>query len=107
MILVAGAVLIGVAVPRAQHQGHQMPPAAGDAPAEKIATCSQSSRAVTAALDAAHARVEEARQSNNVAAMRAVVSDLQVAFAQMKMQLADCVALGAPASDPTARTREH
>ncbi len=103
MMVVAAAVLIGAAVTQAQHQGHQKPPPAGVPTAEKIATCSQNSRAVTATLDAAQARVEEARQSNNAAAMRAVVSDLQVVFAQMKVQLADCVALVAPASDRTAR----
>ena len=53
---------------------------------------------VTATLDAANSRIEDARQSNNASAMRSAVADLQVALAQMKVQLADCVSLSPSAS---------
>ncbi len=94
VVLVAAASLAVPGRVRAQHEGHQMP-ADSNAASEKIATCSQNSKTVTATLDAANSRIEEARQSNNAAAMRSAVGDLQVALAQMKTQLADCVALGA------------
>lgn len=86
----------------AQHEGHQMPGAAGAAAPERIAACSQNSQAVTATLDAANVRIEEARQANNAAAMRSAIGDLQVALAQMKTQLAECVALSAPATSGMA-----
>ncbi len=95
MLAAAAALMAGAGLARAQHQGHQMAPA-GDAVApDKVAACSQGARAVSATLDAAYARIEDARQKNNAAAMRAAMGDLQVAVAQMKVQLADCVALAA------------
>lgn len=93
--LVVAAVCLGAGVRAyAQHEGHQMPAAAGAAP-EAIATCRQTVQAVTAEIDASNARIEEARQSNNPAAMRAAIGDLQVALARMKEQLAECLQLGA------------
>jgi len=77
----------------AQHESHQMPGAAGSVAIEQAASCSQNSQAVTQTLDAANLRIEEARQANNPAAMRAVIGDLQVEIARMKTQLADCVSL--------------
>lgn len=79
----------------AQHEGHQMAGAAGATAPERVAICSQNAQAVTAALDASNTRIEDVRQSNNPAAMRAAIGDLQVALAQMKEQLAECLKLGA------------
>ena len=65
---------------------------AGQSPAA-VSTCAQNSQTVTRLIDAATARVEEARQTNDAARMRAAVADLQVSLALMKTQLADCVSL--------------
>ena len=79
----------------AQHEGHQMPGTAAPANAN-VAACAQNARTVISAIDQASARVEDARQSNDPATLRAVVGDLQLVLAQMKAQLADCVALSQP-----------
>ena len=68
-------------------------PAVADQSQEAVSSCAQSSQTVTRSIDAATARIEEARQTNDAARMRAAVADLQVTFAQMKTQLADCVSL--------------
>jgi hypothetical protein len=76
----------------AQHEGHQMPGAGTPSPAA-VSSCAQSSEGVTRTIDALSGRIDEARQTNDAAKMRAAVADLQVALAQMKTQLADCTAL--------------
>ena len=85
-------LLVSLSPTCAQAQAHHMP---GSAPGTGTDTgsCAQNSQAVTRTLDAANARIEDARQSNDAATLRAAVGDLQIAFAQMKTQLADCVAL--------------
>lgn len=82
----------------AQHEGHQTAGTVGTAAPEQIASCGQNSQLVTATLDAANARIEEARQSNNASAMRAAVADVQVTLVRMKTQLADCVSLSTQGS---------
>lgn len=77
----------------AQHDGHQTPAGTPDASSATVSSCAQGSQAVTRTIDAATARVEDARQTNDMARMRAAVADLQVTLAQMKTQVADCVAL--------------
>lgn len=79
----------------AQQAGHQMPGmgAAGNA---NVGACAQNAATVTAAIDGANARVEDARQLNDPAKMRAAVADVQLTLTQMKTQLADCVALNQP-----------
>ena len=76
----------------AQHEGHQVP-AMGATGTANVSACAQNAATVTAAIDGANARVEEARQLNDPAKMRAAVADVQLTLTQMKMQLADCVAL--------------
>lgn len=76
----------------AQHEGHQTPGTAAPANAD-VGGCAQSANAVTATIDQAGARVEEAQQSNDPARLRALASDLQLVLTQMKAQLAGCVAL--------------
>ncbi len=66
-------------------------------PGGSAASCAQNSQAVTRTLDDLNVRVEDARQLNDPARLRAAVGDLQLALTQMKVQLADCVALGAEA----------
>ena len=77
----------------AQNTAHQMPGIAQGS-AGSAATCAQSSQGVTKAIDAVNGRIEDARQSNDPGTLRAAVSDVQVALAQIKTQLSDCVALG-------------
>lgn len=75
---------------------------AANTDAATVASCGQNSQAVTATLDAANARIEEARQANSAAAIRSAIGDLQVALVQMKAQLAVCVALGTSAANTMA-----
>ena len=82
----------------AQHEGHQTPTTSGAAAPEQIASCSQNSQMVTATLDSANARIEEARQSNSAAVMRAAVADVQVTLVRIKTQLADCASLSTQGS---------
>jgi len=82
----------------AQHEDHQAPGAAASAPAASLTSCAQGSQGVTRSIDVLSARIEEARQTNDAAKMRAAVADLQVALAQMKNQLNDCTALTQGAS---------
>ena len=77
----------------AQTNGQQVPNAAMPTSSTSPAMCAQSSQAVTRGIDALVGRIDEARQTNDAAKMRAMVGDLQVTLAQMKGQLADCTAL--------------
>jgi hypothetical protein len=79
----------------AQHEGHQMPGMAAPTTAN-VGACARNAKTVTGAIDQANARVEDARQLNDPARLRAAVGDLQVVLMQMKAQLADCVALNQP-----------
>ena len=76
----------------AQQTGHQMVGMASGS-GGGAAICAQNSEGVTRTIDAVNARIEDARQTNDAAKLRAAIADLQSVFAQMKAQLADCVAL--------------
>ena len=73
----------------AQQAGHQMAGTAGGG----VAMCAQNSEGVTRTIDVVNARIEDARQTNDAPTLRASIADLQSVFAQIKTQLADCVAL--------------
>ncbi|MBI3491398.1 MAG: FixH family protein, partial [Acidobacteria bacterium] len=77
----------------AQQESHQMPGMPPVGATVAVSSCAQNSQAVTRTMDAANVRIEDSRQTNDAAKMRAAVGDLQLALAQMKAQLADCVAL--------------
>lgn len=77
----------------AQHEGHQIPGTATSATSASVSQCAQNAQSVARMVDVLSERIEEARQTNDAATMRAAASDLQVALAQMKTQLADCTAL--------------
>ena len=90
----APAVLsLVVATASAQPADHQMPGMASGSGAG-AAMCAQSSAGVTRTIDVVNARIEDARQTNDASKLRSAIADLQSVFAQMKTQLADCVALG-------------
>lgn len=88
---------IGRAPVVAQHEGHQTSGMAASSTAN-VGGCAQNAVLVTSAIDLANARVEEARQLNDPAKLRAAVADVQLTLTQMKAQLADCVALNQPAT---------
>ena len=100
-------IVLATPAPAAQHEGHQMPATTGPATPEQLAACGQSSQMVTAALDVANARIEEARQSNSAAAMRATIADFQLTLAQLKTQLASCVSLQSASSMPGMPGMDH
>lgn len=72
-------------------------PAASEPPA---ASCAQSQAIVNRLLDAANARVENARLGNNAGEMRAAIDALQGIFRDVRSALAPCAA--AKADDPHA-----
>ena len=100
--LVMTAALIA-AVPRAalaQHEGHQAPgqTAGGQAadPAQ-LAACGESLRHAGTLIDAANARFEAARQTNQPSALRSAIDDLQTTLSSIRTQLATCNQLQAAA----------
>lgn len=95
MITVAIGLSMWVAPAVAEHEGHQMPGMAAPTTAN-VGACAQKAKTVTGAIDQANAHVEDARQLNDPAKLRAAVGDLQLVLTQMKAQLADCVALNQP-----------
>jgi YHS domain-containing protein len=95
-------------VAAAQHEAHQG--AATSAPASvDVAQCRQAQGVVTGIIDAAMKRLDDARLTNNAAAMRDATDDLQAVLVDLRTQLAPCaemqIAADAPAgpSMPTAQ----
>lgn len=94
-----------VATAAAQHEQHQMPGTAGPGNAS-VGACADNAKAVSGVLDQLNARVEDARQFNDPAKLRAAVGDLQIVLTRMKAQLADCIAL-AGAGMPNMSAMDH
>lgn len=89
----APAILIA-----AQHEGMPgMQQNAQGATPQLVAACVQSQQQVMAAADAANRRLEIARQTNQPAALRAAMDDLQSVLSAMKTQLAPCAEMQAAA----------
>lgn len=83
----------------AQHEGMPgMPQAGQGVNPQLVAACVQSQQQVMAAADAASRRLEVARQTNQPAALRAAMDDLQTALSSMRTQLAPCATLQAVAA---------
>ena len=80
----------------AQQEEHKMPGMAQGS-GGGAAMCAQNSEGVTRTIDVVNGRIEDARQTNDASKLRAAIADLQVVLAQMKTQLADCVALAGEA----------
>lgn len=107
IVAVAAAMLWAPAVlMAAQQDGHTMPgmSQAGQATGSRlVAACVASQQQVTVAADAANRRIEFARQTNQPAAMRAAIDDLQGVLSSIRAQLAPCAELQAlAAADPQA-----
>src|SRR5687767_3845855 len=85
----------------AQQENHQASASAADAAtAAVVAQCSQVQASVTATLEAAVKRLEDARQTNSAAAMRAMTDDVQAALVQVRAQLAPCAQMQGAAAAP-------
>lgn len=99
------AIVVASAAPVwAQHEGHAVGSPATGASAEQVTACVQSQQQAMALVDAANQRIERARQTNDAAAMRSVVDELQATLATVRSQLASCaqLAAAAPAADAHA-----
>ena len=96
---ICGAALATVlSLPTAASAQHEnMPGMAQSSP--NAGVCAQNSQSVTRAIGDVNTRIEDARQLNDAARMRAAIADLQLALTQMKAQLTECVALGASAGN--------
>lgn len=96
----------------AQHEGHQMSaaPTGGGA-------CAEHSRASLEIIDRAQRRLEESRQTNSPARMRASMDDLQRALAELRTHQSLCVSAAAteaksseaakPGSSPGMEMMDH
>ncbi|MGH9315789.1 MAG: hypothetical protein ACRD1P_01585 [Thermoanaerobaculia bacterium] len=71
----------------AQHEGHRMPGAAAGAGG----ACAEHAREGLQIVDRINRRLEESRQTNNPARMRAAMDDLQQALAELKTHQLLCV----------------
>lgn len=102
----AVVVTAGIATPiaaAAQQPGQQMQSPQTAASQTAVADCARAQPQVVRTLDAAHMRLEGARQNNSPPAMRAAMDDLQGALGSLRAQLAACAALQAAVpSDPHA-----
>jgi YHS domain-containing protein len=82
-----------------QHEGHQ----AGTAPSvAQVTECRQAQPVITGLLNAALKRLEDARLTNSVAAMRDAADDVQAALVDMRTQLAPCSVMQAAATEAPA-----
>src|SRR5262245_487101 len=77
-----GAATVAVA----QHEGHGAAPKPSPVPSAQ-GDCAARARESLRALDAASRRLEEARQTNNPAKMRAAVEELQRDLAEIRARL--------------------
>ena len=90
--------MIGVAdVASGQHEAHQAGGAATPSAAQ-VADCRQAQPVVAGLLSAALKRLEDARLTNNAAAMRDAADDVQAALVDMRTQLAPCSVMQAAAA---------
>lgn len=88
--LAAGALAVSIDAAAAQHEGHQMPMAAQPPAAMDPAQCAGNARQARDAAQAAVRRLEGARQTNDPAAMRTAVDDLQSALDYIQARLEAC-----------------
>src|SRR5258705_3531876 len=95
MIRYVLAVTIALApvLASAQQEGQRMPGQAaagqGTDPAQ-LGACVEAQRQTSALADAANARLEAARQTNQPSALRAAIEDLQTTLSTIRTRLAAC-----------------
>ena len=96
---VAAIVALMPAFASAQHEGHQAAgQPAGNVDAAQVAACVESQRQTSALVDAANARIEAARQTNQPAAMRSAIEDLQMTLSTIRTAMANCTQLQSAAA---------
>ena len=81
----AAAFLFAAGSGRAQHEGHKAPEATPDG------ACAARARTSLRLVEETAGRLDAARQSNNPAALRAAVDDLQLQLAKIRTELSACV----------------
>jgi hypothetical protein len=79
------ATITTASVAAAQHEGHQPATSGSDAAQAEIAECRQAQAGITATIDAAVKRLDDARQTNAASVMRAATEDLQAVLADIKV----------------------
>ena len=98
--------LVGVAVVLAAVSAA----AAQDVNPALVTACVQGQQQAMTAVDAANRRIELARQTNQPAAMRVAMDDLQLVLSSVRAQLAPCATLqaaAAPAAQGMANMPDH
>jgi hypothetical protein len=102
VLTIGVVVMLAVSSPRAgQHEAQQTVPGGAHAAAQ-VVQCKNAQPGVSAVIDAALKRLDEARQSNSAAVMRAAADDLQSALLDVRTQLAPCAEIQLAAGDPHA-----
>ena len=104
-ILLATAALtmtVAVAARAGQHEGHQGAAASPDS--AQTALCRQAQAGVSATIDAALKRLDEAKQTNSMSGMRAANDELQTALLDVRRQLAPCAEMQAAADGNAGHT---
>jgi hypothetical protein len=100
-ILVVVVMMTMPSARAAQHDAHP-----GDAEAASasgaVAQCTQVQPAITATIAVALKRLDDARQSNSAAAMRAAADDLQAMLLDIGSRLAPCSRMQVTSADPHA-----
>ena len=74
----------------------------GPQPDPQVGQCAQAQPAVSANIEGALKRLDEARQTNSAATLRAAADDLQAALLDVRARLAPCAAMQVAGSDAHA-----
>ena len=93
-------MLFRSAAPAGQHEHAQAAVPSAQPAVGTIAQCATAQRAVVVTLDATAARLDAARQTNSPSAMRAAIDEVDSVLRDIRLKLAPCAALQAPAADP-------
>jgi YHS domain-containing protein len=104
VILLAVGIVAAVTVPARAAQQTVAPADAQTAPQPdpQIAECAQAQPVVSANLEAALERLDEARQTNSAVAFRAAADDLQAALLDVRARLAPCATMQPAGGDAHA-----
>jgi YHS domain-containing protein len=95
------AVVNAASAAAGQHEGHQAGTAAAPTAAQ-VADCRQAQPVITALLNAALKRLDDARLTNSAPAMRAAADDVQAALVDVRTQLAPCATMAPAAAEGQA-----
>jgi YHS domain-containing protein len=96
--LIAVACALAPAMASAQHEGHQVSAQAAAGPGAdptQLAACVESQRQTSTLVEAANARLEAARQTNQPSMLRSAMEDLQTTLSTIRTQLSTCTQIQA------------